>query len=608
MPDPKPLTWDDVLETVAAPSGRLAVDPRRAGKMVEGAWNAATAPVHAFEKLMETPYEPGTGDAGAAGLALQAGPGALAYGYGRGAGAAGAFGSEAPNVKALISAMRGRPEFESLADQIYQKLMTTRARTVSPSAQQANSLAPRNSPEGLSVAKLQRGTDAEQLGEIAERAAAWKLYKQMLGTDFELGAAGGAAKFKPQLSPTEQAEMQALLKKHPQHADEIRASYGLDPGEVSGASDVVSGWASEGTAAEGARDRSPRQVPDYREPRDPTQPGRRFVELPEKANAARPRTPAFTAESLGEVQQRIDAGESMRAIARDMGVSEGVIRKRLRQPYAEGGGPAVLTDPAVNELILTMARSGESSPRIAARLSSEVFGGQKEITARMVDRQIQTMRQRGGLDVGGLPGPGEEVGQMMRQGLGEADPMGDAPLSAAGPAVSRQVRRLMGQPEPEWESAADPSGVGKFADPLIGQQGGQQRSGRGVPYSLEPDPGLGAPWLQDAPGGQPWRKVPPQQGIADDPGAPRVEVGEDPGARLPYSRPVQMSQAAVERGGDEAFLAQMQAERLAREQRAADIEREVSGLSFGEGNMMTDRARAALPMEAFRYDQIPVED
>src|SRR5262245_20960728 len=79
MPEESDLRreWEDTVETVRTPTGRLAVDPARAARAVEAAWQMITGPVNAFGQLMEHGYELGQQDAKAVDLALEAGAGAM---------------------------------------------------------------------------------------------------------------------------------------------------------------------------------------------------------------------------------------------------------------------------------------------------------------------------------------------------------------------------------------------------------------------------------------------------------------------------------------------------------------------------------------------------
>lgn len=444
--------WDSVLEPAKAPSGRLAVDPARAGRAAQFALETVTAPLSAFAKLYERGYEPGTGDTKGVDLALQAGPGALVPGFGRAAGGVGALGGTPPKVTALVSAMRGKPEFEAMADQIYAKLKGVRAETVTPAAKTASGLVDPSSAEGLSLSKLQRQTDTERLGEVAERAAAWRLYEKELGTDFELGAAGGRSAMKPQISEADFQEMHALLKKHPQHADEIRASYGLYSEEPARA-----------VTMQPAQTNSPNlqvlpETPPVREPRIRSQVNRRLdddgIELME------------VLRSEGNSQRQIL--QALQADGYDIGRS--ALQKRLKGGYADKPyeTTSLLANPQVQQRVLDARRQGASYTQIADDLTLELrksgqIGPTDRITRGQVTARVHHIRAASELEASGTGVERFAAAQMDPGDITEEGSTGKGRRGGPNPNVLRQLEQMKrereerGQPPVNTKPEPDPN-------------------------------------------------------------------------------------------------------------------------------------------------------
>lgn len=105
-------------------------------------------------------------------------------------------GKEPPKITALVDAWRDHPEFEALSNQYYRQL--TAERGVVKDSVNAFSEAVYPNRDFEKVMRLDDLHDFKDLGQVAERAAAWELYSKSLGgNEFELGAMGGRGRQAP---------------------------------------------------------------------------------------------------------------------------------------------------------------------------------------------------------------------------------------------------------------------------------------------------------------------------------------------------------------------------------------------------------------------------
>lgn len=207
----------------------------------------------------------------------------------------------------------------------------------------------------------------------------------------DLGALGGkplpTARRASHLSDVEMAEMNDLLRRHPEKADLIRESYNVSARE-SPLPRITSGRQETPNAPQRI---APSEIP----------------EKPSEVNFKGAN--AFTEEELTAIRAAREQGTTYRELAQQYGVDESAIRKRLAQGgYSQNptGRPrtAAIDDDAL-QLMLTMKRSGETDAAIAQTLRDRMPG--EKITENMVTGYLYRMRNRGQLDADGLPFPME---------------------------------------------------------------------------------------------------------------------------------------------------------------------------------------------------------
>ena len=143
--------------------------------------------------------------------ALIAGPGTLLPGFARMAGGLGVMGGKGGASTAdVLKWARDHPEFEKLADGYFKKLQKQRVeqgKETFETVKETGSLAKdpgvqwRNLQDQEKMARLAKAVKQSDLGEAAERAAAWELYttKGPGGPESTLGVAGGRVKGPAQL-------------------------------------------------------------------------------------------------------------------------------------------------------------------------------------------------------------------------------------------------------------------------------------------------------------------------------------------------------------------------------------------------------------------------
>lgn len=208
----------------------------------------------------------------------------------------------------------------------------------------------------------------------------------------------GAYRHTRNLSPKELEEMRALVKAHPEQADVIRASYGMEEAEIGPRISVTIDKQSQPQRMAPAT--LPETVPVREEP----------------WRAVGPKARALDDEMLGEARHMIENGASVSSIAEELGVHHSTLSMRLKQGYTKRSAEesfrlrpntSPLNDDGIRQLILTMKRSGETDRAIAEHIQQTVFRGEKKITERMVGGQIHRMRTRQELEAAGLPIPAE---------------------------------------------------------------------------------------------------------------------------------------------------------------------------------------------------------
>ena len=380
------------------------VDP---AAWAQGGANTVAAPFKAAADIAAN-YRPGpenaelNKDVGKKGVeaALALTPGFARAAGGKATAELGAAGGQPPKITALVDSYRGKPEFEALADQIYNELKGMRGETVTQAAKGVNANVKPDSAEGIAIAKLQRSTDAERLGEIADHAAAWHLYSaKMGGNDFELGALGGAgrtAKLKPELTEADRVELADLLQRHkgdPEMQATIRGWFGVEDAlPKAGKIELNPSRQYQEEGSFKPRAAVPESVPAAKE----TVRGEGSRKIDDEMLA---RARELRAQGVGEKTRARLISEEFSPVSRTG------LEKRLRasdegQAFSDRtySNTSALSRPEIQDVLLKEARSGESSGMIANKIK-RLMGlpaGDQSITASMVRAQLYQIRNRGG--------------------------------------------------------------------------------------------------------------------------------------------------------------------------------------------------------------------
>jgi hypothetical protein len=240
-------------------------------------------------------------------------------------------------------------------------------------------------------------------------------------------------------------EMRQLIQKHPEHAEEIRASYGLGMDEAAGPSiSATTQGKSTSRALRNEQNAQSSRLPPSSLPENP----------PMNTGPVAGGSRALSDDMIAEARKRLAAGESVQSVADDFAVHHTTLRDRLERPYstrtqdeAYRASPRAspLNDDGIRQLILTMKRSGETDATIAHTLRGHM--PDEQITTNMVTSQIARMRRRRELEAAGLPVPPElHESNDWKAEVQEGDPGRFAkPRPMPNAMVAPQTRELSGR-------------------------------------------------------------------------------------------------------------------------------------------------------------------